>query len=457
MSWMPRKLAVGIALLALCTGCGGLFGRSIEQELPTPTPIPTPIIPDEPTYTVQRGQVTKEQEFVGRISPVEEINLYFKRSGYVKQVSVRQGDMVRAGDLLAELEIDDLLGQAAQARMNLQSAELRLDAAEDALGRQVAEAELVLEAAQIKLAELQQDPEPVQVELLRLAWERAKNALWSAQAQRDSVMAQEDVPSYLRDQAQAAVANAEIAVQEAQLRYQQGLQPAASQYEVRLQQIEVKQAQQELDWLKAGVDPVLVNAVDQAKLTLERLEAQVSDAQAVAPIDGRVLSVAIYAGRQAEAFKPAIVVADPMALEVSALLVSSQMEGMLEGQKANVTLSSYPGEAWQGTVRLLPYPYGSGGSSERLPDADPSVRISLQGDLSKLELGDLARVVIIIEEKDDVLWLPPQAVRSFQGRNFVIVQDGDRQRRVDVSLGIQGKTRVEILQGLEENQVVIAP
>jgi multidrug efflux pump subunit AcrA (membrane-fusion protein) len=273
MSWMPRKLAVGMALLALCTGCSGLFGRSIEQELPTPTPIPTPIIPDEPTYSVQRGRVTKEQEFVGRISPVEEINLYFKRSGYVKQVLVKQGDMVRAGDLLAELEIDDLLGQAAQARMNLQSAELRLDAAEDALERQVAEAALVLEAAQIQLAELQQEPDPVQVELLRLAWERAKNTLWSAQAQRDSVMAQEDAPGYLRDQAQAAVANAEIAVQEAQLRHQQGRQPVASQYEVRLQQIAVKQAQQELDWLKAGVDPVLVNAVDQANLTLERLEA----------------------------------------------------------------------------------------------------------------------------------------------------------------------------------------
>jgi multidrug efflux pump subunit AcrA (membrane-fusion protein) len=146
-----------------------------------------------------------------------------------------------------------------------------------------------------------------------------------------------------------------------------------------------------------------------------------------------------------------------MALEVSALLVSSQMEGMVEGQKATITLSSYPGEAWQGTVRLLPYPYGSGGSSERLTEADSSVRIGLQGDLSKLELGDLARVVIFIEEKDDALWLPPQAVRAFQGRNFVIVQDGDRQRRVDVVLGIQGKTRVEILQGLEENQVVITP
>jgi multidrug efflux pump subunit AcrA (membrane-fusion protein) len=55
------------------------------------------------------------------------------------------------------------------------------------------------------------------------------------------------------------------------------------------------------------------------------------------------------------------------------------------------------------------------------------------------------------------MWLPPQAIRRFEGRRFVVVQDAEGQRRVDVKVGITSDDRVEILEGLEEGQVVIAP
>jgi multidrug efflux pump subunit AcrA (membrane-fusion protein) len=62
-----------------------------------------------------------------------------------------------------------------------------------------------------------------------------------------------------------------------------------------------------------------------------------------------------------------------------------------------------------------------------------------------------------VEHKQDVLWLPPQAVRKFEGREFVVVQDGEVQRRVDVKIGVESTDRVEIEEGLSEGQVVIAP
>ena len=584
-----KKLIVLLALVTLLTGCQGLFGRPIEEEAPTPTPIPTPIVPEKPTYVVQRGKITKQLEFTGRISPVEEMELYFKTSGYVKRVLVKQGDQVKAGDLLAELEIDDLLKQMAQAEVTLNSAQLRLDEAEKSLERQIAQAQMdltaaeaqlaqaendnadaiaqakldlaaaqdanadaiaqaewalqiaqinleeaektnerqlaeaqwTLEVAQIRLAQLQEEPDSAEIEQLRLSWEQAKNNLWSAQLERDAVKGNPGTPGHLQKQADIAVSNAEIAVREAELRYQQALQSTVTEDDIRLQQIEVEQAkatleqlqegvdplltlqvqraqqeldslkkdadpllsievqraqqkldrlqegvdplltlqvqraQQELDWLKEGVDPVLVNEVNQAQLALERLQAQVADAQIAAPTDGEVLSLSVYAGRPAEAFKPVIVVADPSVIEVSADLTSSQLQEMIEGQDAVVTLRAYPGQTWQGTVRRLPYPYGSGGGTEALVGEDKSTRISLEGDLSGLELGDLARVIIVLEEKDDVLWLPPAAIRTFQGREFVIVQDADRQRRVDVTIGIESDERVEIVEGLEEGQIVV--
>ena len=100
---------------------------------------------------------------------------------------------------------------------------------------------------------------------------------------------------------------------------------------------------------------------------------------------------------------------------------------------------------------------GTGGSIEDPAGIDNSTRISLEADAGGLKLGDLVRVTIVLEGKDDVLWLPLDAIRTLQDREFVTVQESGRQRRVDVQLGIEGPDRVEILKGLEEGQVVVAP
>ena len=149
-----RRLSITLLLLTLAillTGCASLFGRPIQEEAPTPTPIPTPIVPEKPSYVVQRGKVVHQLDFTGRISPVEETAFYFKAGGYVKRVLVDEGDWVQAGDLLAELEIDDLLKQMAQAEVSLNSAQLRMGEAEKALERQIAQAEASLKSAQLNL------------------------------------------------------------------------------------------------------------------------------------------------------------------------------------------------------------------------------------------------------------------------------------------------------------------
>lgn len=110
----------------------------------------------------------------------------------------------------------------------------------------------------------------------------------------------------------------------------------------------------------------------------------------------------------------------------------------------------------KGAIRRLPYPYGSGGSAN-LQDQDKSTRVRVDPAApgAKLALGDLIRATVVLESREDVLWLPPQAVREFEGRKFVVVQDGDVQRRIDIKIGIIGEDRVEIQQGVTEGQVVL--
>ena len=67
----------------------------------------------------------------------------------------------------------------------------------------------------------------------------------------------------------------------------------------------------------------------------------------------------------------------------------------------------------------------------------------------------IVKIRIVLEHKDNVLWLPPEAVRSFEGRRFVVVREGDRERRVTVKTGIETEDKIEILEGLKEGDVIV--
>ena len=430
-------------LLLLAAGCR-------PQDKPTPTPVPTPIVPEKPTYVVQRGTVVKSIQFTGRIAPVEEEKLFFKTGGYIKNVFVKKGDAVQKGDLLAELEIGDLENQLAQAELELEIAQLRRSGAEKANRYAIAQARIALDKAQEKLNKFKAGPEPAAVESAHLDLETAKNQLWSAQSYRDAICGQKET-EWQCDQAEAAVGVAEVAVRLAQAELDR-VMAGPSDYEVKMAELEVEAAKLDLQQLEEGIDPLLTKEVERAQLTVERLEKQLAEAQIFAPFDGQVMSVSAYAGRLAEAFKPLLIVADPTALEIRADLGSDQVQEMSVGQPATVVMMDYPDRELAGQVRKLPYLFGSG---EALEEADRSTRISFDPEGLELEIGALARVTIELARKEDVLYLPPAAIRTFGGRKFVVVQDGEIQRRVDVKLGIEGEDRVEILEGLEEGQIVV--
>jgi multidrug efflux pump subunit AcrA (membrane-fusion protein) len=209
--------------------------------------------------------------------------------------------------------------------------------------------------------------------------------------------------------------------------------------------------------LADGVDPLLISDVTRAELAVSKLEAEIAEAQVIAPFDGQLLSMALTPGQAVEAYAPVASLADISQLEVRADLVSNQMEDLVEGMNAQIFLVSRPGETIPGAVRQLPYPYGSGGRGTTVEDLDKSTRVSIDANPKEegFALGELVRVRVELERKDNVLWLPPQALRIFDGRRFAVLQDGDVQRRVDVTVGIETTDRVEIEEGLEEGQTVV--
>ncbi|MGD8794612.1 MAG: HlyD family efflux transporter periplasmic adaptor subunit [Anaerolineae bacterium] len=216
-------------------------------------------------------------------------------------------------------------------------------------------------------------------------------------------------------------------------------------------------ARLEVERLEAGVDPRLEQAVAKAELDLADLQAQITDTLILAPFDGEVVAVNTAAGKAVEGFKPVLVVADPSELEVTAELSAEEMRRLSEGQAVTAVPVEYPGQELVGSIHSMPYPYGSGGSATGLEEEDRATHLTVEFRDVDVAPGDLVRVTAVLERKTDVLWLPPAAIRTFEGRQFVVIQEGAGQRRVDVTLGIESAERVEIVDGVEEGDVVVGP
>lgn len=503
--------AGSVLILILTAGCTLLPSaqssqRSVQgQAGPTPTPIPTPIVPTKPVYEVQQGEVVNIIQFTGRVAPVVEKELFFRTSGRVRNVYVERNDLVTEGQILADLEIDDLERELTSTQLDLERAEQQLAEAEqahsDALARaqlnlaiaeanlaeassnqafELARAKIDLAIKQLELAKAQnEDPSPRQI-VAEADLEKARIAVQQAQGAYDKIAYSDTAGS--SSQA-AALQQATLNYEQAQANYELAMQSIGNRgYDLDLMQREVALAQLDLEELEAkgikpqlaqavsmaqlevnilerGIDPLYTNNVERARLNVEKLQAAIADAQIIAPFDGQVMSLSLTEGRDVTTFKPVAIVADLEKLEVSANPLDSQLQDLVEEMPVTVSLSSRPGEEFPGSIRRLPYPYGGGGRSQGVEEEDTSTRISLDvspGEIG-LEQGDLVRVEVVLERKPDVLWLPPQAIRTFDGRRFVVVQDGEAQRRVDVKIGIEGEDRVEIEEGLALGQVVIGP
>ena len=235
--------------------------------------------------------------------------------------------------------------------------------------------------------------------------------------------------------------------------------PNVARAQVAAYQKDVDLAQIDVERLAVGVSPLLQNDLTRAQYAVEKLKQEIAEAQIIAPFDGLLLSLSLTPGQAVTGYQPVASVADDSSMEVSADLLSNQLQLLAEQMPVTFVLSSRPGQTLHGVIRRLPYPYGSGGSGQTIEAKDKSTRITIEesAEAGGYAIGDLVRVTAEVERAENALWLPPQAIRNFNGRLFAVVQDGDVQRRVDVRIGVEAEDRVEILEGVEEGQVVVGP
>jgi len=198
------------------------------------------------------------------------------------------------------------------------------------------------------------------------------------------------------------------------------------------------------------------------RLKLVELEEQLERAKLVAPFDGTIVSIHYNRGDQVQAYQKVMVISDLTKLTVAADISSSDVAKIAVGMDAIVDINAHG--QFKGKVVRLPVekqnssynPWDPWGNNRKTETIDDYVVIEIENFPEGAARGTPLSAQIITERRDNVVVIPPSALRTLSGRYYVQVVDQDgTKREVDVEVGQQTPTQVEIVKGLEPGQKVV--
>ncbi len=382
-----------LSLLAACAPGGS--GSA------TPTPLPAVVSYEKSVFTVQMGPIVEEKKIVGEIVPSKQEELFFRTSGYVTRVSVKQGDMIKEGTILAEMQVDDILNQLQQARIDL-------EVAQSNQAKDIAQRQFDIEKAKADVVVAQRRLELAKIDTLR-----------AGGLDREKAQLNQDI------------AEQNLALAEASLKL-----------------------------VSDDSNPYTEQAVKRSQLSVERLEGLLAERQIVAPFDCVVLRSIVRPGQQVDAFFVTFVVGDPTNLIVRSALDYDLNKVMTKATEVSLYINADDETGYP--VEYLPnfLPVSANADTNTRSSGSDYMYFTLPQDIAQADLpvGRSIFLKVILGRKDNVLLLPPAAIREYKGLMFVIVQDGDKRRRVEINkVGLKATDKWEIEADLQEGDQVQGP
>lgn len=353
------------------------------------------------TATVERGPIRSLVSTNGKIEPIQNFEAHAPIATTVKHLLVKEGDHVHKGQLLLQLDDDDIRSQAARAQAQVK-------------------------AAQAEQAALKNSGTHEEVLTLNSQLAKAQNARDAAQHNLDALQ-----------------------------RLQQ--QGAASPGEVRQAQDTLQRAQADLTLLEEKKkDRYSVPEVD-------KIQAQLSEAQAAydaaedalhksrvqAPFDGMVYALPVKQGAFVQAGDLLLQEADLTHVLVRAFVDEPEIGRLRAGQKVEITWDAILGRTWTGTVDSVP----STVKPRNNRNIGEATCIIDNHDLRLLPNVNVG-VTIVVAQHENVLTLQRDAVHSDDSKPYVYRIDGNHLKQQPVTISLQNLTRVEIASGLDEGAKV---
>jgi HlyD family secretion protein len=350
---------------------------------------------------VERGAIRSVVSTNGKIEPVENFEAHAPVPTTVKRLLVKEGEHVRKGQLLVELDDADIRSQAAHAQAQMSSAQANQN-------------ELTTGGTHEEVLTLD-------------------SQLSKARAARDT--AQRNVDSFHRLQQQGAASAGELKQAEDTLqRAQADVTLLEQKQKDRYSQSEVAKVQAQGSEAQAAY-AAAENSLDKSNVR--------------APFDGVVYSLPIKQGAYVQAGELLLQEANLSRVLVRVFVDEPDVGRLVAGQKTEVTWDAVPGRSWSGAVTTVP-------STVKLRGArniGEATCILDNHDLRLLPNINVS-VIIVTAEHNNVFTLPRDAIRMDDAKPYVyqVVNDHLEHRQVEVTL--QNLTQVEVAGGLAENASV---
>ena len=353
---------------------------------------------------VERGDLAKSVVATGKIEPITNVEVKSKASGIVQKLLVDYGEPVKKGQVLAELDKQEILAQVNQQKASLQAAEAAARAADADLQRSKVDAE---------------GPD---LPMLKRAYERAQKMA------KDGVVSE----SALDD----AQKNYELAVNKQQLGRANVISATSK----------LKQAEAQ---------------VAEAQAQLEEKEREYDNSTILSPIDGIVLSRDVEVGSAVSSILVlgssatlVMTLGDIRQVYVKGKVDESDIGKVYLGQPARIKVESYKDRTFSGKVTKIS-PMGV----EKDNVTTFEVRASIDNTKGELKSQMTANAEIVLEEHKGILMVPEGALIYDKDRKASVqVPDAnakDGHKKVDVTVGISNGSKTELLSGLKEGQQVI--
>jgi HlyD family secretion protein len=353
---------------------------------------------------VTRGDIAKSVVATGKIQPITKVELKSKASGIVEKLYVDINQHVTRGQVLAQLDQQEILAQVAAQKAQLEAATANVGTYQ----ANIAQDKVNAEAPDL----------PMYKNTLDRNLQMEKEGVVSQQALDDANR------NYLAALNKRDTARALIAVDEAKL----------------------KQAQAQ---------------VAQSKATLNQLDEQLSYTTLTSPMDGVILSRDVELGDAVSSILVlgstatlVMTIGDTRQVYVQGKVDEADIANVYLGQAARIKVESFRDRVFNGKVTKIA-PLGV----EKDNVTTFEVRVSIDNPGGELKANMTANAEILVDEHKNTLMVPEQALTYDNKKNASVnvpdPKNKDGVRSVPVKVSIANGSNTEILSGLKEGDTVV--
>ena len=475
-NFLKSKWVIGIVTLIII-GVGGyslFFNKSAAYKF----------------IMVTRGSIIESVSITGNTAPAKSVSLTFGSNGIISHTYSDLGKTVSVGEVLAELNMSDLIAGLHQAQANVVGQQAKLQVLKSGTEPTDASASFIItmrdaylqtESAILRYSDTiftngasvnpiikiktQSQDEEISIEAERLIvgekLKKWKDSLAKLNALSDNKTINE-----------AGLIGRDTVISAATFLDHLGtiagnLNPngsGLSQGEIDTDRATVNTAAQMVSsggvaeksaydtWTSAPQNiSAQEAAVEVTQASVESAKAKIENAQIIAPISGTITQFDAKIGQLASPSTPLISIMSDAGYEVDAGVSETDIGKILLKNTVSMTLDAFPGETFNGLVFYI-----APAETNTQGVINYKVKISFDKSDHRLKSGLTTNIDIQTKHKDNVLVLPQYAILQNDQGTFVETLENKIVKENPVTLGISDqKGNVEIISGVIEGEQVL--